>query len=118
LAREYGLALRVHGRSSAEQCRRSGLPTVDHDVLDSYALGAAGKAAKYAQLLRALPAGLSEWAVHPSLGDAEAQAMEPDSWQVRRADFDFLVSPEARTILTEEGIIVVDYRAIQRALPN
>lgn len=118
LAREYGLALRVHGRSSAEQCRRAGFPTVDHGVLDSYALGAAGKAARYAQLLRALPAGLSEWAVHPSLGDGEAQAMEPDSWQVRRSDFDFLISPEARTILTEEGIVIVGYRAVQQVLPH
>ena len=118
LAREYGLALRVHERSSAEQCRRAGVPTVDHDVLDSYALGANGKAARYGQLLHALPTGLSEWAVHPSLGDAEARAMEPDSWQVRRSDFDFLISPEARTILTEEGIILVGYRAIQQVLSS
>jgi len=118
LAREYGLALRSHARASAEQCRRAGIPTIDHAVLDSYTLGAVDKAARYAQLLRALPAGLSEWAVHPSLGDAEAQAMEPDSWQVRKADFDFLISPQARDILTEEGIILVGYRALQQLLPS
>jgi predicted glycoside hydrolase/deacetylase ChbG (UPF0249 family) len=118
LAREYGLALRTHERASAEQCRRAGIPTIAHEVLDSYTLGAVDKAARYAQLLRALPAGLSEWAVHPSLGDAEAQAMEPDSWQVRKADFDFLISPQARDILTEEGIILVGYRAIQQLLPS
>ncbi|MDQ3930690.1 MAG: polysaccharide deacetylase family protein, partial [Chloroflexota bacterium] len=83
LAREYGLALRIHHQSSAEHCRRAGLPTTDHGVLDSFALGSVHKAARYAQLLHALPAGLSEWAVHPSLGDAEAQALEPDSWRVR-----------------------------------
>jgi len=117
LAREYGLALRTHERAAAEQCRRAGLPTVDLAVVDSYALGAVEKAARYAQLLRALPAGLSEWAVHPSLGDAEAQAMEPDSWRVRKADFDFLISPEARELLTEEGIILVGYRALQQLMP-
>jgi chitin disaccharide deacetylase len=116
LAQEYGLALRTHQRASAAQCRRAGIPTIDHPVLDSYALGAVDKAAQYAKLLRALPAGLSEWAVHPSLGDAEAQAMEPDSWRVRKADFDFLISPEARDILTEEGIILVGYREIQQLL--
>jgi len=116
LAQEYGLALR-HWPATAEQCRRAGFPTLDHAVVDSFALGADDKAARYAQLLRALPAGLSEWAVHPSLGDAEAQAMEPDSWQVRKADFDFLISPEARQILREEGIILVEYRALQQLLP-
>ncbi len=115
LAQEHGLALRVHYRSAAAQCHRVGLPTADHDVLDSYSLPTADKPARYAQLLRALPAGLSEWAVHPSLGDAEARAMEPDSWQVRKADFEFLTSPEARELLKEEGIILVDFRALQRA---
>ncbi len=44
--------------------------------------------------------------------------MEPASWQVRKADFDFLISPQARDILTEEGIILVGYRAIQQLLPS
>jgi predicted glycoside hydrolase/deacetylase ChbG (UPF0249 family) len=118
LAQEYGLALRTHGPAAAEQCRRAGVSAVDHAVLDSYALGAVDKAAQYTRLLRGLPAGLSEWAVHPSLGDAEAQAMEPDSWRVRKADFDFLISPEAREILTEEGIILVGYRALQQLVPR
>jgi predicted glycoside hydrolase/deacetylase ChbG (UPF0249 family) len=113
LAREYGLALRVHDRPSAEECRRVGLPTTDYDVLDSYGLNTVDKSARYAQLLRALPAGLSEWAVHPSLGDAEARAMEPDSWQVRKADFDFLISQAAREIVQEEEIVLLDYRALQ-----
>lgn len=114
LAREYGLALRVHARPSSEHCRRVGVPTIDHDVLDSYSLDTVGKAARYARLLRALPAGLSEWAVHPGLGNAEAQAIEPASWQVRKTDFDFLISQEAHEILVEEGIVLVDYRAIQK----
>ena len=113
LAREYGLALRIHARSSAESCRRQGLPTADHDVLDSYRFDPREKADRYAELLRALPAGLSEWAVHPSLGTPEAQALEPATWQVRRSDFDFLVSPEARALIDEEGIVLMDYRALQ-----
>ncbi|HWV34855.1 MAG TPA: hypothetical protein VNZ55_04430, partial [Thermomicrobiales bacterium] len=71
------------------------------------------KRARYIQLLRKLPAGLSEWAVHPSLGDAEAQALEPGSWQVRRADYDFFLSPSAQGVIEEERIIVLDYRALQ-----
>lgn len=113
LVREYGLALRIHERPMAARCRQAGIPTNDHDVLDSYALDTVGKSARYAELLHALPPGLSEWAVHPSLGDAEAQAMEPGGWRVRRADFDFLTSPAARAIVAEEGIVLTDYRALQ-----
>ena len=113
LAREHGLALRVHGREAARQLLREGLPVLDHEVLDSYRLGWENKAARFAELLRALPPGLSEWAVHPSLGDAEAQAIEPETWRVRRADFDFVTSPEARRIIAEEGIELLDYRALQ-----
>jgi predicted glycoside hydrolase/deacetylase ChbG (UPF0249 family) len=113
LAREYGLALRVHDRRHAQKLQHDGLPTTDHGVLDSYGMGWIDKSARYAQLLRALPAGLSEWAVHPGLGNAEAQALEPETWHIRRADFDFFISPEARNLLDEEGIVLLDYRALQ-----
>lgn len=113
LAREYGLALRVHDRRHAMDLQDQGLPVTDHDVLDSYSMGADDKPARYARLLRELPAGLSEWAVHPGLGNAEAQALEPETWQVRKADFDFLVSRQAGDLLEEEGIILLDYRALQ-----
>jgi chitin disaccharide deacetylase len=114
LAKEFGLALRVSDRSSAERCRAEGLPVSDHGVLDSYGLGWDDKSAKYVALLRALPTGLNEWAIHPSLGDAEAQAMEPTSWRVRKADFDFLVSREAHDIVNEQGITLLDFRALQK----
>lgn len=118
LAQEYGLALRVHDRVVAGKCQRVGLPVNDHDVLDSYRLETDDKAARYARLLRALPAGLTEWAVHPSLGNAEARALEPESWRVRKADFDFFMSQEARDILDEEGIVLLDYRAVQEVWPH
>ena len=60
LAREYRLALRVASQSSIRKLQRLGLPTHDHDVLDSYLLDPANKADRYAELLRRLPAGLSE----------------------------------------------------------
>jgi hypothetical protein len=65
-------------------------------------------------MLRELPVGLSEWAVHPSLGNAESQAIDPDGWQVRRTDFDFVMSPEAREIIQQEGIILLDYKPLQK----
>src|SRR5215208_2624307 len=113
LARQYGLPLRAYYRPFfIEKMRRRGYPTNDHDLIDSYDLDTEGKAARYARMLRALPVGLSEWAVHPGLGNAELRVVEP-SWRVRQTDFDFVVSLEARTVLQEEGIILVEYRAIQ-----
>jgi chitin disaccharide deacetylase len=117
LASEYGLALRASSRPYIEKLRRRGYPANDHDLMDSYDLDTLDKAARYAQMLRELPVGLSEWAVHPGLGNAELRAVEPSSWQVRQSDFDFVISQEARAILEEEGITLVDYGAL-RALWN
>ncbi len=114
LAKEYGLALRVHDRPVIETVQRQGLPTNDYDLLDSYALSSIEKSAHYAQMLRDLPVGLSEWAVHPGLGNAELQALEPESWQVRQADFDFLISRQARSIIAQEGIVLLSYKPLQQ----
>ncbi len=114
LAKEYGLALRVSNRPVIEALQRQGLPTNDYDMLDSYRLDIVGKSARYAQLLREVPVGLSEWAVHPGLGNAELQAIEPESWQVRQTDLDFLISREAREIIQQEGIVLLDYKPLQK----
>jgi predicted glycoside hydrolase/deacetylase ChbG (UPF0249 family) len=113
LAREYGLSLRVAGRSWIEKLQSQGLPTNDHDFLDSYLLDPVDKSARYHQLLRELPAGLSEWALHPGLDNAELLAIEPDGKHIRQTDFDFLMSQEAEDVVKEEGIILLNYRALQ-----
>ena len=113
LAREYGLALRVTSRFSIKKLQSLGLPTHDHDVLDSYLLDPANKDERYADMLRKLPAGLNEWAVHPGLDSAELLAIEPGGTHIRQADFDFLTSRRAKEIILEEGIILLDYRALQ-----
>jgi predicted glycoside hydrolase/deacetylase ChbG (UPF0249 family) len=113
LAKEYGLALRVMGRSSIEKVQGQNLPCNDYDFLDSYHLDPLTKSAQYAQLLRDLPAGLSEWAVHPALESAELLAIERADNHIRQTDFDFLISPEAKEIIREEGIILLNYRALQ-----
>jgi len=113
LAKEYGLALRVAGRSWIEKVQSQGFPTNDYDFLDSYSLDPVNKSARYAQLLRELPAGLSEWAVHPGLDNSELLALEPDENHFRQTDFDFWTSQQAKDIVREEGIILLDYRALQ-----
>ena len=113
LAQAYGLALRVMGRDQIATLQARGLPTNDFDFLDSYGLDPVHKARKYARLLRELPAGLSEWALHPALDSDELLAIEPDGQHNRQADFDFLVSAQASEIIRAEGIILLDYRALQ-----
>lgn len=113
LARDHGLAARVWLDPGREQARGRGLPVVDHDFLDSFALPVAGKAERYVQALRALPAGLSEWAVHPAVGE-ETPAEADLGWAVRRSDHAFLCSRRARRVIDDEGIVVIDHRALQR----
>lgn len=113
LARAYGLALRVHERSLIEKVQRLSLPCNDYDFLDSYGLETVGKSALYVRLLRDLPAGLSEWAVHPGLENAELLAIEPDGAQVRQADLDFMVSAQAREVIQQEGITLLSYKPLQ-----
>jgi predicted glycoside hydrolase/deacetylase ChbG (UPF0249 family) len=117
LAGEYGLAVRVWLDPGRRRLRRRGLPVTDQPFLDSFSLDINGKAARYARLLRDLPAGLNEWAVHPGLGNEESQAID-GGWRVRRTDYEFLTSPEAHTLLRQEGIIVIDYRPLQQAWPR
>lgn len=114
LAKEYGLALRVAERPVIEALQRQGFPTNDYNMLDSYKLDIIEKSAHYARLLREIPVGLSEWAVHPGLGTPELQAIEPGSWQVRQTDFDFLMSREARDIIQQERIVLLDYKPLQK----
>ena len=115
LAREYGLALRVTGDAMRQKVQRLGLPCNDHDLLDSFSLDPLTKPSVYAGLLHALPPGLSEWAVHPGLDTSELLALEPDGNHIRQTDYDFWTSPQAAALIQQEGIILIDYRALQDA---
>jgi chitin disaccharide deacetylase len=112
LAWEYGLALRVFDVTRSKRLQQRGLPAADHGVVDSTRLATANKTARFVRMLRELPAGLSEWAVHPGLGTAEARAID-GWWAKRAADLRFLVSREARETVAAEGIVLLDYRALQ-----
>ncbi|MCP3801311.1 ChbG/HpnK family deacetylase [Allokutzneria sp. A3M-2-11 16] len=112
LAVEHGLALRVWLEPGRRKARHRGLPVTDNDFLDSFSLELQGKEARYARLLRELPAGLTEWAVHPSTGAERSRAVDP-GWRVRRTDYEFLTSREAGDVLRHEGVVVIDYRALQ-----
>ncbi len=113
LATEYGLALRVSEAAWIEKAQRQGLPTNDYHFMDSYFIDPEKKAGMYAQMLRELPAGLSEWAVHPALDTPELLAIEREENHIRQSDYDFLMSQVAHEIINEEGIILLSYQPLQ-----
>jgi predicted glycoside hydrolase/deacetylase ChbG (UPF0249 family) len=112
LAREYGVALRVGELPFIKTLQGQGYATDDHELLDSYRLPTHEKPLIYLDLLRALPPGLSEWACHPGIDTAELRAAM-STWEVRSADFEFLMSPEARAVVEEEGIVILSYEPLQ-----
>lgn len=115
LAREHGLALRVTEQPWIDRLQALGLPTCDHPLLDSYEIPVDEKPGLYHHLLRELPEGLSQWAMHPGSGDGPSEELDPDGWRIRRSDAEFLGSPETARVLRAEGIVLVDYRTIQAA---
>jgi len=114
LAQEYGLAARVWLDDGRRKARHRGKPVVDNTFLDSYSVSLDDKAATYARLLRDLPPGLNEWAVHPAHGTEPWRSIESTGWQVRHSDYAFLTSQQARETLDREGISVIDYRPLQQ----
>ena len=113
LAEEHGVAVRVSHENARQSLRRRGLLASDHDLVDSFDIELDGKAERYARMVRELPVGLSEWAVHAALGNDEARAGDPGGWRVRMTDYEFLMSPASRELLRDEGIVVIDYRPLQ-----
>ncbi len=114
LCDEHGLAMRVSDPDVRDVLIAAGKPANDTPIIDGYSLPVDEKNAIWAQKLCELPPGFHQWAAHVSLGDAEARAMEPTAWRVRKTDYDFFTSQEARTLVEEAGIVLVDYREIQR----
>ena len=121
LAREYGLAMRAGSLQLVDRLLALGLPVAEHGVLDSGRIPPEEKAAVLAARLRELPAGLSEWALHPGIATAELRAVMADprvpgvtgTPEGRQSDFDFAVSEAAARIVEDEGIQIIGYRELQ-----
>jgi len=115
LAAEYGLAARVSLDDGIRKARERRKPVIDNPIVDSFSISLHDKAEIFARMLRDLPPGLNEWAVHPGHGTDRWQAIEPAGWEVRQTDYDFLTAPRARETVDQERITVIDYRPLQKA---
>lgn len=122
LARDYGLAMRAGSPHLVRRLLEQGLPAAEHGVLDSGRIPPEQKAEVLAGKLRELPAGLSEWALHPGIATEELRAVMSDprvpgvtgTPEGRQSDFDVAVSAEAAQIVAEEGIQIIGYRELQK----
>ena len=112
LAKEYGLALRVDNPAYFEPLKKERLLVIDNPYLDSFTIPLKDKAKTYLQLLKELPDGLSEWAIHPAYESAELRAITPE-WQVRATDDTFFNSAEFLQTVESEGIELVSYKSLQ-----
>jgi predicted glycoside hydrolase/deacetylase ChbG (UPF0249 family) len=122
LAAEYRLPIRMARRSwlhdmgfaaIVEQADRLGVLRPDYF---HYGGPAAPEqtAGYWTELLRRLPAGVSEIYVHAALDSAEMRAMT-DSWDQRCADFEFFVAAATGHLLADLGITLIGYRALREA---
>ena len=51
-------------------------------------------------------------AVHPGMANTELLTIDPGA-HIRLSDFDFLTSQQAKGAIEEEGMVLLDYRALQ-----
>ena len=122
LARDYGLAMRAGSPHLVERLLAQGLPVAEHGVLDSGRIPPEAKLEVLTTKLRELPAGLSEWALHPGIATDELRAVMADprvpgvsgTAEGRQSDFDAAVSDEAARIVEDEGIGIIGYRKLQQ----
>ena len=70
------------------------------------------KSVVYVQMLRDLPEGLPEWALHPAYESDELRAIPPE-WHVRASDYKFFNSDEFLQVIQTEGIELVDYSLLK-----
>ncbi len=115
IAREHGLAVRVTEQPWIDRLQSLGLPTAEHPLLDSYEVPVDAKPEVYLKMLRELPEGLTQWAMHPGRGDEASRTHDPDGWRIRESDTEFLTSPAAARAIRDEGIVLVSFAELRRA---
>jgi len=126
LGREYGIPVMV-SRFFLKAAPASYLEAItDQDVIIENAITAGPKDYEngldnyYINVLKTLPAGVNVLLIHTALDNAEMQSLTIDHpyWGAdwRQQDYDFFTSNQCRQLIKEEGIIVIQWRDIQKVV--
>lgn len=97
----------LRGRFHSVLARR-GCRTTDHFA--GFQLTGQFRARELAQLIRALPDGLTEFMCHPGYCTAELLHAHTRLKESRERELEALLSPEVRAALDEAGVELVSYR--------
>lgn len=104
LAEEYRTGLRAWNNRGRAALRERGLTAQDGPFVDSFSVPMDRKQDRFLAKVRALPEGLTEWAVHP----ARPAATDSGS-DIRSTDYEVLMSDSMRQTLREQRITVLGY---------
>lgn len=104
LAEEYRIGIRAWTGYGRAALRAGGRAVQDRPFLDSFSIPVERKQERFVEYIRALPEGLSEWAVHPARPTAG-----DTGYEVRRTDYEVLMADEIHRALADEGITVLGY---------
>lgn len=110
LAREHQIELRAWTDYGRRQLTSHGHIAQDQPFIDSFSLPTEGKLERLVELIKRLPAGFSEWAVHPARYNPDDAGSS-----VRLADYDALTAPELLQALDDNGVTVLGYGTYPRA---
>jgi predicted glycoside hydrolase/deacetylase ChbG (UPF0249 family) len=102
---------RFHRVLARHDCR-----TTDHFA--GFQLTGQFRARELAQLIRALPDGLTEFMCHPGYCTAELLHAHTRLKESRERELEALLSPEVRAALDEAGVELVNYRGVCYCPPS
>lgn len=97
----YGKGMSAFYLEQAEVIARSGLPLLDRIESENYSLRPEMKRTHFLNVIRALPVGVTELALHCAV---TGQPISPPDVEKRQADLDFFVTKEAVDCLLEGDI--------------
>jgi predicted glycoside hydrolase/deacetylase ChbG (UPF0249 family) len=89
---------------------RHGCRTTDHFA--GFQITGRFRAPQLAQLIRALPEGLTEFMCHPGYCDGPLRQAPTRLKESRERELEALLAPEVRAALAEAGVELVNYRML------
>lgn len=72
--------------------------------------------ARYRDLFRSLPPGITHLLYHPAKGGEEIEGIATNGWRPRVADYAAMLSAELKAFIAQEGIHLIGYRRLRELM--